>query len=299
MQVTESSTGQADSDPKGSLESPLPAVWSIIAGRLASEMTVPRGLLLRALPSSATLAQLVSDARSGANPERLATAVGLSIEHGDLVRAALLQTQRRKRPPRVHATTDPGVIARLRQEINDGLSIETIVKNHGFTPSQRLQYLIQSGLTGYAGSKRHQARREIPLMVAQGAEVPDALLCIAIGITTSALHEIRQALRDGEGLLQVMHQHHLPWPDARLIAQAIRWKPSWRKRELRVGRLSLEDVLRRAANNENPVWIAEAAGVRAQWIRQVLKREGVVREDLPQERSVKDAPRRERTAPLR
>ena len=303
MQVTESSASHAESDPRAARDGGLPAVWSIIAGRLAAELPIPRGLLLRALPSPANLTQLLTEARDGASASQLAGVVGLGAEHGVLVRTALLQTTRRRRAGRVlAAVADPLLLARLRQEIDDGHSIESIVRSHGFTPTQRLQYLIQSGLTGYAGTRRHQARREIPAVVAQGGEVPDALLCMAIGITASMLQEIHLALRGGEGLLQVMQRHRLPWPDARLIAQAIRWKPSWRKREQKVGRLTLEDVLRRAANNENPVWIAEAAGVRAQWIRQVLKREGVhsvQASQAPQERRGKHVARRGRSAPAR
>jgi len=274
MPINDHSSPDADHLQERYSGSELPPLWSLIAARLAADQTVPRGLLLRALSSQVPLAQLVAAARAGAQLSELAAAVGLAADQGALVRDALLQSNRRPRPVRAPVSVDSGLVEHLRQRIDEGASIEMIVASQGFTPAQRLHYLIQTGLTAYAGSRRQQARKEIPLLVARGEPVPEAVLCTAIGISPAVLREILVQLRAGEGLMQVMERNRLPWPDARLIAQAISWKPSWRKREQRVGRLTLAEVLSRAAAKENPVWIAEAAGVRAQWIRHVLKREG-------------------------
>jgi len=274
MPINDHSSHDADHAPERSSSAELPPLCSLIAARLAAEQTVPRGLLLRALSSKVPLVQLVASARAGAELAALAAAVGLAPAQGMLVRDALLQSHRRPRPARPPVSVDHALVERLRQRIDEGASIEMIVASHGFTPAQRLQYLIQTGLTAYAGSRRQQARKAVPLLVGTGEPVPEAVLCTAIGISPAVLRDILIELRAGEGLMQVMERHRLPWPDARLIAQAISWKPSWRKREQRVGRLTLAEVLSRAAAKENPVWIAEAAGVRAQWIRHVLKREG-------------------------
>jgi len=274
MPINDHSSHDTDHAPEHSSQAELPPLWSLISARLAAEQTVPRGLLLRALSSKVPLVQLVASARAGAELATLAAAVGLAPQQGSLVRDALLQSHRRPRPARPPVSVDSGLVERLRQRIDEGASIEMIVTSHGFTPAQRLQYLIQTGLTAYAGSRRQQARKAVPLLVGSGEPVPEAVLCTAIGISPPVLRDILIELRAGEGLMQVMERHRLPWPDARLIAQAINWKPSWRKREQRVGRLTLAEVLSRAAAKENPVWIAEAAGVRAQWIRHVLKREG-------------------------
>jgi hypothetical protein len=274
MPINDLSSHAADQGQERSSGSQLPPLWSLIAARLAADQTVPRGLLLRALSSQVPLVQLVAAARAGAELPALGAAVGLTPEQGALVRDALLQSNRRPRPVRAPVSVDRGLVERLRQRIDEGASIEMIVASHGFTPAQRLHYLIQTGLTAYAGSRRQQARKQVPALVGRGEAVPEAVLCTAIGISPAVLSEILVQLRAGEGLMQVMERNHLPWPDARLIAQAISWKPSWRKREQRVGRLTLAEVLSRAAAKENPVWIAEAAGVRAQWIRHVLKREG-------------------------
>jgi hypothetical protein len=254
----------------------LPPVWGSVARRLQAGLPVPWGLLLRLAPSSATVHELMLQARNGVPGEQLARSLGLSSEHGGLVLATLLQTGARSRAVRHACPPDAALIERLRAEIDAGSTVDEIVERHAFSAQQRLAYLIRSGLSTYAVERRQLARKDIQARIAQNQPIDEASLLLATGLKPERLLAILADLKGGHGLMQIIERYGLRWPDARLIAHAIRWKPSWRVREQRVGRLSLADVLARAARQEDPVWIAEAAGVRAQWVRQVLRREASV-----------------------
>ncbi len=268
-----SRSGSVEPDPGSSAT--LPVIWHAVQRRVAAKRPVPRGLLLRVIGSPALLRQLIAAAREGASGPDLTGPLGLGPEHGELVRQALLPARSLSNPvPAPAATdgTDRSLADQLRHEVEAGMPLEQVIASHQLSQTQRLQYLTRSGLARLAQQRRQQARQEVQMLIGSNADAPVALLATATGLSSARVTGLLEALRAGEGLMQAISEQRVPWSDGRLIARAIRWRPSWRRRERRVGRLTFSEVVTRAASNQDPVWIAEAAGVRAQWIRQLLRR---------------------------
>jgi hypothetical protein len=245
----------------------LPLAWQAVRRRVEAGQSVPRGLLLRAMGCPVLLRRLLVEARDGRDAESLAASLGLDAVHAHLVAAAL---RARRAPARAGGGDDRELAARLRADVEAGLALEEIIERHGLSQSQRLTLLARSGLARSAAERRRAARAEVQQRMERQAEVPQSLLATATGLSRRRVADLVETLKGGTGLMQAIQRHGVPWADGRLIASCIEWSPSWRRRERRVGRLTLSEVLSRAAANEDPVWIAEAAGVRAQWIRHVL-----------------------------
>lgn len=254
----------------GSPPGDLPLLWHPIHQRVQAQQAVPRGLLLRVLGSPQLVRTLIQQAQAGMPTAILAQACGLAPAHGALVQAALLREKGMglARPGAEH----PERADQIRRDIELGVPLEEVVSRHHLSQAELLQYVVRLGLKRLAHRRRQQARVEVQALIERQAEVPLALLATATGVASDRVQQLVQALQLGQPLMRSVQELGMTWAAGRLIAQAIRWRQGWRHRERRVGRLTLAEVLSRAQAQQDPVWIAEAAGVRVQWIRQVLRR---------------------------